>query len=433
MMLDAPLAPTSMPTPRPRPHAQTRLKIIDGDVHPALRSLADLKPYLPSAGGSIWRSTARGGASGMSYEPYPKSAPRACRRDAWPEDGGPPGSNLDLIRKQYLDAYGIEFGILGPLGVSGQSELNLRFLRGPGLGHQRLAARVLRAGPSRGSRPASSCPTRMRKHPCRDRALRRRSGLRAGVHADAHVRAAGNRRYWPIYAAAERHGLPVGMHVFGSGGHPYTGTGWPSYYVEEGAGHSTSCQTVVTSLVIEGVFERFPRLKVVIVEGGFAWLPPLAWRLDKLFERMRSEVPHLKRRPSEYIREHVWVTTQPMEEPDDRRQLLDVMEWIGWDRLLFASDYPHWDFDDPVPRLPCRPAAGALSRRSSPPTAARSTGSREPRWPATSSPRPPTSRRARASSCRSASARSSSSTSRASCSRSPTSARTRAAACRRAS
>jgi hypothetical protein len=108
---------------------------------------------------------------------------------------------------------------------------------------------------------------------------------------------------------------------------------------------------------MEGVFERFPKLKVVIIEGGFAWLPALTWRLDKLFERMRSEVPHLKRRPSEYIREHIWLTTQPMEEPKDPRQLLDVMEWIGWDRLLFASDYPHWDFDDPFRAFPA-----ALSR-----------------------------------------------------------------------
>ena len=163
---------------------------------------------------------------------------------------------------------------------------------------------------------------------------------------------AGNRRYWPIYEAAARHGLPVALHVFGASGHPYTGAGWPSYYVEEGAGHSTSCQTVVTSLVIEGVFERFPSLKVVIVEGGFAWLAPLAWRLDKLYARMRGEVAHLKRKPSEYIREHIWVTTQPMEEPADRTHALDMMEWIGWDRLLFASDYPHWDFDDPFRAFP---------------------------------------------------------------------------------
>ena len=100
------------------------------------------------------------------------------------------------------------------------------------------------------------------------------------------------------------------------------------------------------------MFERFPRLKVVMVEGGFAWLPALAWRLDKLYERMRSEVPHLKKKPSEYIRQHIWVTTQPMEEPEDRQHLFDTMEWIGWDRLLFASDYPHWDFDDPFRAFP---------------------------------------------------------------------------------
>ena len=224
---------------------------------------------------------------------------------------------------------------------------------------------------------------------------------------------AGNRRYWPIYEAAERHGLPVAMHVFGAGGHPYTGAGWPSFYIEEGAGHSTSCQTVVTSLVIEGVFERFPTLKVVIVEGGFGWLPALTWRLDKLFERMRGEVPHLKRRPSEYIREHIWVTTQPMEEPDDRRQLLDMMEWIGWDRLLFATDYPHWDFDDPVPRLPGRACRASATSRSSPPMRARCIGWRRSGAAdaGTSLPGPPRSRPDRASSCTWRAATSSSSTS----------------------
>ena len=81
-------------------------------------------------------------------------------------------------------------------------------------------------------------------------------------------------------------------------------------------------------------------------------MPSLCWRLDKLFHRMRAELPGLKRLPSEYIREHVWLTSQPMEEPADRLQVLDVIDWMGWDRLLFATDYPHWDYDDPSFVLP---------------------------------------------------------------------------------
>ena len=104
-------------------------------------------------------------------------------------------------------------------------------------------------------------------------------------------------------------------------------------------------------MIIEGLFEQFPDLKVVLIEAGFGWLPALGWRLDSTGSGWR-EVPHLKRAPSEYIREHFWVSTQPMEEPEHPDHLIDAMRWIGCDRILFASDYPHWDFDDPVLALP---------------------------------------------------------------------------------
>jgi uncharacterized protein len=104
----------------------------------------------------------------------------------------------------------------------------------------------------------------------------------------------------------------------------------------------------LTSMVMEGVFERLPDLRFVLIEGGFGWVPSLLWRLDRAWQRMRDETPHLKRPPSDYIRRQVWFTTQPMEEPDQSEHLCDTIEWIGWDRLLFATDYPHWDFDDPM-------------------------------------------------------------------------------------
>jgi hypothetical protein len=120
-----------------------------------------------------------------------------------------------------------------------------------------------------------------------------------------------------------------------------------SYYFEEHHTNVQTLQSVVASIVLEGVFERFPDLRWVIIEPGFAWVPPLAWRLDKLFERMRDEVPHLKMKPSEYIRRNIWFTTQPIDEPERPGDLEKVIEWIGHDRLMFSTDYPHWDFDDP--------------------------------------------------------------------------------------
>ena len=105
-------------------------------------------------------------------------------------------------------------------------------------------------------------------------------------------------------------------------------------------------------MIFEGLFEQYRDLKVVLIESGFGWLPALGWRLDKHWARMRDEVPHVKRPPSEYIREHFWVSTQPMEEAEEPSHVMDAMRWIGFDRILFASDYPHWDFDDPFVALP---------------------------------------------------------------------------------
>ena len=117
-------------------------------------------------------------------------------------------------------------------------------------------------------------------------------------------------------------------------------------------GHSQCQQSALASMVLEGIFERFPKLKVISIEAGFGWAPSLAWRLDKHFDRLRSELPHLKKKPSEYLREHVWWSTQPMEEPDQKDHLLDIIGWMGWDKLMFATDYPHWDYDEPSRVLP---------------------------------------------------------------------------------
>jgi predicted TIM-barrel fold metal-dependent hydrolase len=106
-------------------------------------------------------------------------------------------------------------------------------------------------------------------------------------------------------------------------------------------------------MICEGVFDRFPKLKFVVVEGGWSWAAPLCWRLDSTWRVLRDEVPDLQRKPSEYIREHFWFTTQPIEEPERLSLLPEVLERSGVkDRLMFSSDYPHWDFDSPTDSIP---------------------------------------------------------------------------------
>jgi len=125
-------------------------------------------------------------------------------------------------------------------------------------------------------------------------------------------------------------------------------TGPPSFFWEA---HALLCETGmghVASLIAHGVFEKLPTLRFVLIECGVAWLPAILWRLDADWKALRKETPWLDRLPSEVAREHIRLTTQPLEQPKDIRHLWSALEAIDGERtLLFATDYPHWDFDDP--------------------------------------------------------------------------------------
>ncbi len=164
----------------------------------------------------------------------------------------------------------------------------------------------------------------------------------------------GRRKYWPIYEACEEYGLKIMSHAFGSGGQPITGAGRPSFYLADHVGPAQAMQANIISLVAEGVFERFPSLKLVSVENGVGWLPSLMWRLDASWRLLKAEVPHLQRAPSEYVRERVYVTTQPMEDPHKPHHFFQMLDQLGdmVDHVLFASDYPHWDADQPDDAFP---------------------------------------------------------------------------------
>lgn len=114
----------------------------------------------------------------------------------------------------------------------------------------------------------------------------------------------------------------------------------------------------LNSFVCEGVFETFPELRIIFVECGLAWVPALLWRMDKNYRGMQTEVPWLKRKPSEYVIQNCRFTTQPIEEPDNYGHLLQIFDMMQADKtVMFAADYPHWDNDAPsfvLKRLPGR-------------------------------------------------------------------------------
>ncbi|MBM3528796.1 MAG: amidohydrolase [Alphaproteobacteria bacterium] len=330
-----------------------RLSIVDCDFHPRLTH-EQMKPFLTNQWWSYLQTYGsrqrHGQAKGYNY---PKIAPQASRRDAWPPNGGTPGSDVDFCREQHLDFYGIDHAILTPLGQS----------TGNGDQNGELSAALASAANdvqftqwhARDARFKPSIVVPYEDGVAAAAEVRKRASNKEFKQVfllSRTAEAAGRKRYWPIYEAAVEAGLPVGIHAFGYGGWPLTNSGHPSFYIEEMTEHATGAQAMVTSFIMEGVFERFPGLKVVLIECGFGWLPSLGWRLDKNWKRLKDEVPHLKKAPSEYIRENFWVTTQPMEETENPDHLIEVMEWIGFDRIMFSSDYPHWDFDDPFTSLP---------------------------------------------------------------------------------
>jgi predicted TIM-barrel fold metal-dependent hydrolase len=343
------MTPTaSSPSSSPSETTVKAVTLVDCDIHPVMTP-----PMLLARMSERWRRHFErfGRRTPMITEIYPRARNAGMRADSWPEDpGGVPGSDPELARRQLLDEWDVDYGILNCLNgqdcydpPSFAAELNRavndwlleewiepdpRYLGAIAVPHDypELAVAEIerRAGDDRWVQvifPAST------QEPL------------------------GSRKYWPIYEAAAGHGLPVAIH---SGGYdPHIGAGWPSFYIEEHQAFSTVVQRQLVSLVCGGVFEAVPGLRIVLTEGGVAWSVALRWALDEAWSALREEVPELERAPSEYIHDHVWFTTQPIEEPADPADFIRTVEHGQLtDRLLFATDYPHWDFDAPTQALP---------------------------------------------------------------------------------
>lgn len=345
--------------------ADRGLAVIDCDIHPHFRNgLKDLEPFLSES----WRKRMGiGHAQAWAAQVYASevSVPKnvlypnpvgVMRRDAVPDDSSVPCGDPAFVVGDHLEACSIDRAIL-----VGGSVLGLG-----GLPDADLAAVIASAHNTWLSETWLAADTRYRgslivapQDPLQGAHEIERMADQPGfvqVQLPLTNVLMGDRHYFPIYQAAERYGLPIAVHpnsidgIFALG--PTLAGGVYTYYTEWHSALSQVFHGNTISLVCQGVFERFPGLKVVICEGGVAWLPDVIWRLDKDWRSLRDELPWLKRPPSEYIFDHVRVTTQPFVEPERRSHLTALLEVVHAERtLMYSSDYPHWDFDHPARAL----------------------------------------------------------------------------------
>jgi uncharacterized protein len=321
--------------------------VIDCDVHNVVPSVEALFPWLDA----FWCEYVRqSGFRGAADTAYPK-APTSALPDTSPASG-PPGSDLALVQRQVLDAWHVERAILCcAYAVEGVHNPDADVALARAVNDWQIAEWL-----DRDPRLRASIVVPSKQPDQAAREIERVGGHPGFVQVFLPVRSAmpyGKRFYHPIYAAAVRHGLVVALHFGGAPGNPPTSAGWPSHYLEEYAGMAQAFQGQLMSLIVEGVFARFPTLRVALVESGFSWLPPFLWRLDKEWKGLRREIPWTKRLPSEYVRDHVRVTLQPIDGPSDPARLLRLIDQLGTDELLmFSTDYPHWHFDQPEDAIP---------------------------------------------------------------------------------
>ncbi len=318
------------------------LSVIDCDMHNRLPSYEVLYPYLSD----YWCDYCKmSGFPGPDANDYPAGVPISTRPEIGPLGEADSAVELARLRRHALDVWQAEYGIL-TCGYRVQSVHNEDFASALASAvnewqiEQWLAQEPRLLGslvvPSQNPGLAAREIERLGAHPGFAQVM-------LPVRSQAPY---GNRRYHPIYAAAVRHELVIGIHYGGAPGLPPTSVGWPSTYLEEYVGMSQVFQAQVLSLVSEGVFDEFPDLRVALIESGVTWMPSLMWRFDKEWRGLRSLTPWVKRPPSDYIREHIRLTLQPIDAPPTSGELLQIISQLdSEDLLMFSTDYPHWHFD----------------------------------------------------------------------------------------
>lgn len=307
------------------------LGAIDCDVHPRSPRRDDLLPYLDAYWRDIFMSRDIDHLELMSYP----ERTRPYRRP------GADTSSHEALQRNLLDPLGLEAAILNVVsGIHGVYDPYLAAVLCEAT-NRWLAAEWLDKDP----RLCASLLVPFQHPEAAVKEIERNAGDRRFVQILAVAMGEaplGRRAWWPIYEAAERHGFALAVHAGSSYRHAPTQSGFPSYLVEEHVAQAQGFANQVVSLVAEGVFVKFPSLKVVLVESGVTWLPGLMWRMSKDWRGARIEIPWVKEMPAEIIRRYFRMTIRPFDGPSDSAEADKAIAHLGAeDMLLFSSDYPH--------------------------------------------------------------------------------------------
>jgi predicted TIM-barrel fold metal-dependent hydrolase len=158
----------------------------------------------------------------------------------------------------------------------------------------------------------------------------------AGVYKNMYMR---------VYRELEERGLPLAFHAGPSWGDTMTTT-MNRFLSVHSMSFVTCNMTHMTNWIVNGLPERFPKLKVIWIESGLAWVPFMMQRLDHEYLMRQSDAPLLKRLPSEYIQD-MYFTSQPLEVTIPHMLEATFKAVHAETQLMYSSDWPHWDFDVP--------------------------------------------------------------------------------------
>ncbi len=316
---------------------------IDCDIHPSVPSTAVLMPYLEP----VWQSTVGmiiRGIEHMDLTSYPPNSNLACRPD-WRPAAGKPAVSLEAVQTQALDHFGLQFAICN--FIHGAQILTNGDLGG--VLCRALNDWIAREWLDRDPRLRASIVVSLQNPDFAAEEVERLAHDKRFVQVlllSMGELPLGRRYYWPLYKAAEKHGLPIGVHAGSMFRVAPTQSGFPSYLVEDYCTQSQAMGSQLASFVAEGVFVKFPGLRLVLIESGVTWLPSMMWRFGKDWRGTRTEVPWINTPPPAIIREHLRLTLQPFDAPPGAKDIERFFDHVGSDEVvLFSSDYPHHQFD----------------------------------------------------------------------------------------